>query len=151
MAFTRLLQSRRVNLGAAMPFVLDLPAFGDRAPTLLVRFAGEGNDGYMNESFKAARTLGAGQVTAQRLRTDRELDVPIYAEHVLTGWESVYEDDPEHDGKVRPAVFDLAKAQAFLLELAREVPHEFNRMRNFAQSPSNFRTSIASAEDLGKG
>lgn len=148
MGFSKLLSPMRIPAERTMRIPLDLPRFGDGVPALICKFAGDGNDAYINAEFKAVRTLAGSSDSATRDRLERELEAAIYAEHVVVGWEHIYEDGP--DGGVQLAAFSVVACKEFLVALAEDAPDQFKRIR-MARLPSNFRDLVVSAEDLGKG
>jgi len=151
MAFSKLTSPLRITAERTIRVPLDLPRYGDGVPTLLCRFAGDGNDAFKNAEFKAARQLASSPDSAARERVDRELDAPIFAEHVVVGWEDIFEDDPTSPHGVKAVAFSVEKCKELLLALASDAPDQFNRVRVLTRNPSLFRDAVASGEDLGKG
>ncbi|HSN27490.1 MAG TPA: hypothetical protein VLT45_14445 [Kofleriaceae bacterium] len=113
-------------------------------PALIVRYAGHGNDAYVNGMYKRPPVPGAA--SAERDKLDRELDAPILAETVVVGWEHIYE-----DGSDTPAPFETAKVTELLLAIARSRPALFIAIRTIARTEAFFREPAVASEDLGKG
>lgn len=140
------LKQLRVAISNVKPFVLD---YG--LGTLHVKHAGEANGPFWARALKRTNE-NRGQsekLSEQSLDRARESDAKLFAEFVIDGWDGVLEDDGT--GKLKPAAFSIAKAEAFLLELIANLPDEWTRLRSFCVNADNFRdTPAASGVDLGK-
>lgn len=121
---------------------------GEESPVLEMRYAGRSNCGYQSAIIKVAnerRNRGAtGKITAAKLAADTELDARLFAQHVIVGWEHVYE-----HGK--PVSFTPQKCEELLLELAEHRHDIFLAITTFARDAENFRDVGATAGvELGK-
>lgn len=155
MSFRNLVQQLRVSPIRTARFELNTIESGGKTPTLILRYAGEGNPGYVNAVLKSVNTdrggkTGGGKVTEAKIQQDREEDIPLFAQHVITGWEHFYEED----GSASPC--SPAKAEELLRALVERQPDGssasdvFDKIRVFAKNPENFR-GVQDADGLGKG
>lgn len=150
MGFSRL-EQLRVRAELTRPFTLNAVVLVPAGPVkLTVRFAGEANAAYDNALYKLvndlrARTAG-GRASQAGREADRQEDARLFADHVITAWENVAEDD----GK--PAPFTPDKVNEFLLALIASVPDSFDLLRRYCKDADNFRDApLPGAEALGKG
>lgn len=155
MSFGNLIKHLRVSAARTARFELNAFESGDgKAPTLILRHAGEGNSAYINAVLRSVNGersgKAGGKVTAQLIREQREELIPLFAHHVITGWEFVYEDD----GK--PAECTPAKVEELLRLMCDTQPDGstagdvFDKLVAFARNPENFR-GAQDADALGKG
>lgn len=118
----------------------------DKPITLLLRHAGNGNPGYISATLKQRGSPGVGAM--QMIQEDREVDVGVFAEHVIVGWENVADDGA-------PCPFSAKSCARFLRELIMPPPDGrpdvFDRVRSFARNADNFRAALARPADVGKG
>lgn len=124
--------------------LLDLPAPEGKQPALLIRYGGEGNDGFRNAMFNFPDFPGKQSVERERMIA-REA-APIYAQHLVAGWEDIYE-----AGSTEPCPFSVEKANELLLQYAERKPSFLLTIRNVALFEPNFRDAARpSASALGK-
>ena len=123
--------------------------------TLVLRYAGETNPGYMNAVFKSVKAAKPDDITAEWLE-GRKGDVDLFVNHVVVGWKNAHLED----GTEAPFTADAVRA--FLLALidppdgTGEVDrmdyfNAFDKMRWTARNLDNFRPPQADPVDLGKG
>lgn len=153
MSFGNLIKQLRVGAARTARFELNTIESGGKTPALLLRYAGEGNPGYTNAVLKNVNDDRSGKagnkVTLTRIETEREQDVPIFAQHVIVGWEGFFEDDGTE------VKFSPEKAEEFLRMIVQKQPDGssaadvFDKIRSFAKNAENFRGG--DAEALGKG
>jgi hypothetical protein len=124
-----------------------------RQCVLIVRPAAQPNDAYINAAFKlpSSSRPGAAQMSVSRIKETAAEYAPLFARHIIVGWEHVYED--EAPDAVAP--FTADKALEFLLALIKPPPDGrpdvFVDLRVFCGQVENFRAPIVDAVDLGKG
>jgi len=114
----------------------ELPLVG--APTLTVRHAGMTNKSYTNHLAKlsaktgSAKRLARGQVTAELLEENLDLDRKLFAQHVVTDWTGV----KDSSGKKVP--FSKAACGDLLNALPAWIMQDLSR---FAALATNFISS----------
>ena len=154
MSFKSLTSQLRVGTERIARFELNTIESGGKTPTLLLRYAGEGNAGYTNAVLKLVNEdrggKAGGKVSLAKIAADREQDVPIFAQYVIAGWENFHEDS----GESAPCTPD--KVEEFLRSLIEKQPDGstaadvFDKIRAFAKNAENFRGS-PDGDALGKG
>lgn len=127
------------------PYTLDSITLegSDKPLVLILKHAGEGNDGYQNEKKKIDARLKAqsGSPTNRMIVTAL---IAAFAKHVVAGWENAVE-----DGK--PATCTPAKVQELLNAIVIDGLDIVDRLMGYALEPSNFRDQPAlDPGDLGK-
>ena len=126
-----------------------LPQFGATPPALLVRFAGEGNVGYERARRAVVEQLSTHPDSPNKAVLLRQKMAPVFAEHVVSGWEGIYEDDGA--GGVKPAEFTATAAGELLSELAADADRaDVFGLLYQALDPGNFRDRLPSPVDVGK-
>jgi hypothetical protein len=151
MSFGYLKQYRTAERTARLTLA-SLPGVGAEHPTLIVKFAGRGNDAFVNARAKAAFVHGVQASSASRVND--EILASILAETVIVGWESMPEDDPDHAGCIRSTPFSTSACLEFLLALAVDRPTTYEWILSQVTDEKVFLIGIAPpkvhAEDLGK-
>lgn len=151
MGFTKLLAPLTIHRERSHRIVLHgLPQFGDEEPALLVKYAGSGNRGYERGVRAVQEQLETHPNGPNKATLQRQLIAPIFAEHVVTGWEGIYEDDG--NGGVKPATFSLDSCKALLSELADDHDRaDVFWLLNQASNANNFRDPLPKPSAVGKG
>lgn len=102
-------------------------------PVLLVKPATESNRVFANEQLrmtkKNATAVRAGAVNMQMIAETRDNDRKLYAQHVVVGWEGIY----DSHGELVP--FSHEECGKFLDALP---DWAFDEVRNFCTSPQSF-------------
>jgi hypothetical protein len=130
----------------------ELPQIEGKHPSITIRYAGPGNDAYLNAVGKASWSSGMNPATNRLV--NEEIKARIFADTVVTGWADVYAGDPDHPGCVRPIPYSVEAAFNYLLAIAKHKPMAWLRILNAAASDDSFVEDVAPpkvhAEDLGK-
>lgn len=124
-------KTAKLTLGAA------IRCPGSDSPIVLeVRYAGDGNPGYLNATrTMPADTAGTGERAAK-----------ILGRHVVCGWANVT------DGSGKAIQFTPDAGEALLMSfLAANRRDVINYVLSFTTDADNFHGPLASASDLGKG
>lgn len=114
----------------------ELPLVG--APTLTVLHAGMTNKPYTNSLAKmtaksgAAKRIARGQVTAELLEENLDLDRRLFAQHVVVGWSGV------KDAAGKKVTFSKASCADLLAALPAWIMQDLSR---FAAQATNFVSS----------
>lgn len=151
MGFTKFLAPLTIHRERSHRIVLHgLPQFGDVRPALLVQYAGEGNVGYERARRAAVEQISTHPDGPNKAVLLRQLLAPAFAEHVVTGWEGIYEDDAS--GGIRPAEFSVDQCKLLLGELA-EHPDRADVFGLLYQAgdAANFRDPLPRPDAVGKG
>lgn len=153
MGFSQLARSASFAVDVTARFVIWPYSTEGRQCVLIVRPAGQPNDSYLNAVFKlpsSSRPNALGQMSVAKMKETQAEYVPIYAKHIVVGWEHVYED--ESPDKVAP--FSADKALEFLTALTQSPPNGrpdvFLDLRVFCGNLENFRAPVVGAIELGK-
>lgn len=111
---------------------------------LHVQHAGASNPAYMRarRKFDGDLKASSGALTNERLIVAL---IPLFAKHVITGWDNVF----GADGK--PIACSPEEVEAFLTELAKGNIDLVDRMMGYALNGDHFREVGGSAEALGNG
>lgn len=102
---------------------------------LIVRYAGQSNKAYTDHLAKltaktgAARRIARGQVTADLLRENLNMDRRLFPRHVIQSWEGVT------DASGAPVEFSLPNCEAFLQALPDWLMQDLSQ---FCGNPVNF-------------
>ena len=135
------IKSRPVTLGN-----LIIDSASNKPVVLVMKHAGETNRPYINAKRRVDSTLKSNSGPLQGARF-RELLIPIFARHVIVGWENVVEDD----GTTPPCTPE--KIEEFLSFLASDEGGGADIVEfamGFAFEANNFRDApIGDARDLG--
>lgn len=120
-------KTAEMSLGNNVRFPADNP----EPIKLEVRYAGDGNDGYLNARLK----MPPGKDRAERLAQMAKL----YSRHVITGWKNV--DKP----------FTPVECEKLLMALVRAHRTDvLDYIVAFCTTEENFHDPVQSAADLGK-
>jgi hypothetical protein len=129
-----------------------LPAVDGKHPTLVAKFAGPGNDAYINARAQAAWASGLQPATVRKV--NEEIEARILADTVFTGWEDVYAADEAHPGCVKLADFSAAACFAYLMAIIEHKGTTFYYLLDQVRTESTFLADVAApkvhAENLGK-
>jgi hypothetical protein len=151
MDFSYLAQYRAADKTARVT-LYSLPAVDGKHPTLVAKFAGPGNDAYINARAKAAWASGLQPSTVRKV--NEEIEARLLADAVFTGWEDVYAADEAHPGCVKPAEFSPDACFAYLMAIAEHKNTTFYYLLEQVRTESTFLVGVAApkvhAEDLGK-
>lgn len=147
MGFDKLLAPLTIHRNREHRIVLHgLPQFGAVEPALLVKYAGEGNDGYERERRAAVEQVSTHPDGPNKAALLRKLLAPVFAAHVVTGWEGLVEDDGS-----APA-FTAEKCGEFLAALASHPDRaDVFGLLYQACNAGNFRDPLPTAVSVGKG
>jgi hypothetical protein len=130
----------RADQTARFPLTeLHIPRGNPECVMLVVRHAGESNDGWMR-GIKNAKFRGLSDDAANRLADE------LAAKHVIVGWENVLD-------KQGALLAYVPSAGIELLTKLREMKRGalISRLTGFAADASNFTASVLDAGDLGNG
>ena len=129
-------------------FALPLEAApGAPQPTLLVRYAGDTNNGWRNAiaKFNAKTGLARKAVQGRSREADRlalERDIELYPEHIISGWEGIVDDDGQQ------VSFSREACREFLEALPQWI---FDDVRIFCSTATNFIAgSEPTEEEIGE-
>lgn len=106
---------------------------------LYLSYAGLTNKPYttalavLNKKTGNARRIQRGQVDAQVLEQNLNIDRELFPKYIITDWRNVFED--EGKGKPKPVKFSPAKCREFLDALPQHVMQEVS---NYAGVAANF-------------
>lgn len=146
MGFGKLLAPLKIQSRDHRIALTGLAQIGDTPPALFVRFAGESNEGYQRAVRGVAERLAVHPDTANRALLMRQFMAPVYAQHVVTGWEGIYE-----DGADEPAPFSAEKCAEFLSELAKDPDRaDVFELLGQASNRAYFRDPLPSPVSVGK-
>lgn len=141
------LRSMQVTKTSTAEYTMHDILVNGRHPTLVVRYAGETNQGYFNAQLrragKARKALARGQISAAMIADNRREDRELFPKYVIVGWRDVVGDD----GKELP--FSAEDCADFVDALPDWV---FDDVRGYASDPANFVDAVDAdeAEEQGK-
>jgi hypothetical protein len=139
MTFAFMKQYRTAEKTARLTLA-SLPGVGADHPTLIVKFAGRGNDAFVNARAKTAFVSGMQEAIA--VKVNGELWARILADTVIIGWEAIPEDDPEHPGCMRAMEYSASACMAFLLALLEDRPTTFEWILNQVPNEALFLATV---------
>ncbi len=116
---------------------------------LMVRHAGDGNQGFANHQYKAVNKGRArsGQISADFVQARIADAADAFARHVIVDWRNVVE-----DGKPVPYSVDAAgRFLAALIHPTEGRSDVFMKLQSFCENADNFRDPVVDPIDLGKG
>ncbi|MEE8608996.1 MAG: hypothetical protein V3S55_15435 [Nitrospiraceae bacterium] len=139
------LSNQDVNATSVARYTIHEIMTGDVSPTLILRPATEVNAAYFNallkRSQKNSRVVQARAANVQLLEESRGEDKKLYPQHVIVGWENVY----DADGK--EIKFSKKVCEEFLAALPDWI---FSNVTAFAGNPANFVDGMMDTESVAK-
>lgn len=113
------------------------------SPVLIGKHAGDSNKPYLNANLKLvsrnSKRLMQGRINAAVVEEQRQDDRVLFPEHVIIGWENVFNDNNES------VPFTLENCRDFLNALPDYI---FDEVRGFFTNPENFVTDGPTPEDV---
>ncbi len=125
--------------------VVFVPAENARPVVLLLKYAGRSNTAFVNAAAKAPAVSGAGSNAEQATASDLRL-VPLYARHVVVGWENV---STEQGGEIVYTPDDCEELLRFLI-VDEERPDIFRALAFVANDADRFVAKRVDAGAVGK-
>lgn len=110
----------------------------ERAPSLIVRFAGETNAPYINAVLANSRKLlskGKAALDSASLSKNRRQDRELYPKYVIVGWKE-------------PMLTDegVPSTDADIPDFINALPDDmFDGLRTYCSKPDNFRPGVSEA------
>lgn len=111
-------------------------------PTIVVKYAGEGNKPYFNAILKQTEEWQRRKrkFDEKMIKDNRDRDLALFPLHVVVGWKNV----KDRDGKEVP--FTPENLTEYFLAIGDE---QFDVVRNFAKDASNFRDFVNTGDTAG--
>ena len=135
---------------ATRPYIFDGVHVNCAEPVVLqCRHAGFSNPGLTGaqlKAFNARRSRGGDKsVSIETMEANRKLDAKVFAEHVIVGWQNVFEEP----GKA--TALSPAKVEELLLAIGEMRLDKFRQFTDWASDADNF-TDLPAGDpvDLGK-